>query len=242
MAVVLKKCRPYLQRAEELSAHEPVIAHYCRLYAMEILIRARQGGEVSPDIQALLLAELEKAETARKALDLSAGQETVESFALRVFDAADVADRTAEDGSDRAPVVPQFYVAGLFLEICAQFYEGELPPDLAEKAKYARFRVVQIREGIRNGTSSAPADPDASRVASDAAPGPQAPAMAAMLRPVAAASPHHGGAASGYCTAAGASPVAAGGVMQPQMFGSRRWDKFLFVLLGFCLCLCGRKW
>ena len=160
---LLAKCRPYFQRAEELAEHEPAVAYYCRLHAIEQLMRAHQKGEASGEEKNLLLAELQKAEDVKKSLNISSsdGQGTVESFALRVFDAADASDRSARDKTGQAAAVSKLYAAALFLDVCAQFHDGELPPDLAEKARYARFRVVQIREGLKQGIPSYPNDPGA---------------------------------------------------------------------------------
>ena len=160
---LLAKCRPYFQRAEELAEHEPAVAYYCRLHAIEQLMRAHQKGEASGEEKNLLLAELQKAEDIKKSLSISGsdGQGTVESFALRVFDAADASDRSARDKTGQAAAVSKLYAAALFLDVCAQFHDGELPPDLAEKARYARFRVVQIREGLKQGIPSYPSDPAA---------------------------------------------------------------------------------
>ena len=125
-------------------------------------MRAHQKGETSPEEKTLLLGELQKAEDIKKSLNISSsdGQGTVESFALRVFDAADAADRSAKDKSGQAAAVSKLYAAALFMDVCAQFHDGELPPDLAEKARYARFRVVQIREGLKQGVPSYPAEPE----------------------------------------------------------------------------------
>jgi len=150
-----------MQRAGELAAHQPVVAYYCRLHAIELMMKARKGGDTSPELEKQLLGELQEAENAKKTLNLSNnnGQSTTESFALSVFDGADAADHAARDNTGQAAVVQHFYAAALFLDICAQFY-GELPPDLAEKARYARFRVVQIREGLRQGVPSYPVAPE----------------------------------------------------------------------------------
>lgn len=117
------------------------------------------GGDTSPELEKQLLGELGEAEAAKKTLNLEGGQgqSTTESFALRVFDGADAADHAARDSTSQAAVFQKFYAAALFLDVCAQFYDGELPPDLAEKARYARFRVVQIRDGLKQGVPSYPA-------------------------------------------------------------------------------------
>ncbi len=157
----MSKWRPYTQRAGELATHQPVVAYYCRLHAIEVMMKARKGGDTSPELEKQLLGELQEAEAAKKNLNLSNnnGQNTTESFALSVFDGADAADHAARDNASQAAVVQHFYAAALFLDICSQFY-GELPPDLAEKARYARFRVVQIREGLRQGVPSYPVAPE----------------------------------------------------------------------------------
>lgn len=162
------KWRPYLQRAGEIAAHQPVVAHFCRLYAIELMMKARQSGNTSPELEKQLLGELGEAEAAKKTLNIASaqGQSTTESFALRVFDGADAADHAARDRESQAAVFQKFYAAALFLDVCAQFYDGELPPDLAEKARYARFRVVQIREGLKQGVPSYPEAPSADAAAS----------------------------------------------------------------------------
>mmetsp|Transcript_3556 Transcript_3556/g.8363 ORF Transcript_3556/g.8363 Transcript_3556/m.8363 type:complete len:280 (-) Transcript_3556:86-925(-) len=142
-----------LQRATELAVHEPIVAYYCRVQAVELLVKQRQAGAASAELDAILGEELGKAEDAKKTLDLSHGREVMEGFALSVFDGVDVADRSS--GADGTSAT-KFYAASQFLEVCAQFYEGELPPDLAEKAKYAKFRAVQIREALRQGLRPPP--------------------------------------------------------------------------------------
>eukprot|EP00445_Apocalathium_hangoei_P010058 CAMPEP_0203883718 /NCGR_PEP_ID=MMETSP0359-20131031/27801_1 /ASSEMBLY_ACC=CAM_ASM_000338 /TAXON_ID=268821 /ORGANISM="Scrippsiella Hangoei, Strain SHTV-5" /LENGTH=183 /DNA_ID=CAMNT_0050804015 /DNA_START=43 /DNA_END=591 /DNA_ORIENTATION=+ len=153
----IKKVEPFLARAEELTAQEPVVAHYLRVYSLNILIKGKHAGESTPESDAKLMDVLGKAEDAKKSLDLSQGQETMESFALRVFDGADAKDRA---GQADATSKKQFYVAGQMLDACAQFYDGELPPDLMEKAKYAKFRCMQIHDCLRRGV---PIDPPPAR-------------------------------------------------------------------------------
>lgn len=150
---VMTKCKPFLQRAEELTAHEPIIAHYCRLHAIELLMRARKEGALSKEAQDLMLSEFGRAEEGKKKLDLSDGHDKMEAFAHRIFDAADDVDRA---GGATMGTVKQYYMAGLFLDVCAQFYDGELPPDLAEKSKYAKYRTMEIRKCLQQGVRPAP--------------------------------------------------------------------------------------
>lgn len=204
MAEAVKKCRPFLQRAEELAAVEPIVSYYCRFHAVQLLGKAYASGDAQA--RALLEQELVKAETAKRGLDLSLGRDVMEGFALSVFDAADAADRAGT-------VSPmQLYAASLFLEVCAQFHDGELPPDLAEKAKYARYRAIQVKQGAgppqpTEGPEAAPAAAAAAAASSSAsstAPASFAPAGYPAAPPEDAPRP----AAAAPAPAAAAAPVA----------------------------------
>eukprot|EP00747_Dinoflagellata_sp_TGD_P209611 gnl/TRDRNA2_/TRDRNA2_82998_c0_seq1.p1 gnl/TRDRNA2_/TRDRNA2_82998_c0~~gnl/TRDRNA2_/TRDRNA2_82998_c0_seq1.p1 ORF type:complete len:305 (-),score=66.12 gnl/TRDRNA2_/TRDRNA2_82998_c0_seq1:44-958(-) len=151
---LVSRCRPFLQRAEELDAHEPVVAYYCRVHVVELLVNHRARGESSKESDTILFDTLQHAEAAKKVLDLSQGRETAEMFALHVFDDVDAADRS---GKADAGTASQFYVASLFVDILAQFYDGQLPPDLAEKTRYAKYRAVHIRDCLRKGVQPTPA-------------------------------------------------------------------------------------
>ena len=45
------------------------------------------------------------------------------------------------------------------VQILRQF--GELPPDLAEKQRYAAWKVADIRKALREGRSPTPGNPNA---------------------------------------------------------------------------------
>lgn len=187
----LKKCKPFTQRADELAGHEPVVSYYCRLAAIEILMKARQAGQSNAEADTLMMGELDKAESAKKGLDLSTGRDTMEAFAGGVFDKVDSMDRA---GTYNKSTCSMFYAAGVFLDVCAQFYDGELPPDLAEKSKYSKYRAVHILDCLKKGVAVTPppapavdslAAPSEAAWAAEAAPNAGYPAAAA---PVATAS------------------------------------------------------
>ncbi|KAJ2704479.1 hypothetical protein H4R19_005232 [Coemansia spiralis] len=90
-------------------------------------------------------------------------------FALRVFAKADTEDR---EGRATTATARNFVVSAQFLQVVAAY--GELPPDVAEKTKYAKWRATEILKGVRNG--QAPAPPP---VAETAAETPPAPAVSA---------------------------------------------------------------
>eukprot|EP00403_Amphidinium_massartii_P006252 CAMPEP_0178382586 /NCGR_PEP_ID=MMETSP0689_2-20121128/6568_1 /TAXON_ID=160604 /ORGANISM="Amphidinium massartii, Strain CS-259" /LENGTH=284 /DNA_ID=CAMNT_0020002791 /DNA_START=56 /DNA_END=906 /DNA_ORIENTATION=- len=170
MSSTLRKCKPYLDRASELDAEKPLIAYYCRLYVLELLAKGRAAGDTAPESKELLLEMLAQAEVAKQGLDLSQGPAAAEEFALSVFVDADKADRACCSSSTLSKpqrhcglsgnlamgVVSQLFAAGLYLDMLSQFHDGELPPDLAEKAKYAKSRAVQIRECVTKGLEITP--------------------------------------------------------------------------------------
>mmetsp|Transcript_12374 Transcript_12374/g.27497 ORF Transcript_12374/g.27497 Transcript_12374/m.27497 type:complete len:291 (+) Transcript_12374:58-930(+) len=208
MADLIKKCNMYLARAKELDADQPIVAYYCRRYALDLLVKAKMAQQTTPDSDGLLMKTLKEAEEGSKNLDLSQGQDTMEAFALGLFDNADTTDRGGGlEGNSAKVVASQFYVAGLFLDTLAQFYEGELPPDIAEKARYAKFRAGTIRNAVSKGLEVPPPPQSqgtsveqeleeawaAAQAQAAAATAPsqtsQSPAMTASAPPPAAASP-----------------------------------------------------
>lgn len=153
----VKKFKPFLQRADELEGHQPVVAYYCRVYAAEGLMKAKQAGSTAPGLVETLLAALDGAEKVKKGgIDLESGPQKFEEFSLLVFKAADDADRA---GNADNSLAMRFYAASLFLEANEQFHNGELPPDLVEKRKYARYKTAYIRDCIKKGIKPEPGPP-----------------------------------------------------------------------------------
>lgn len=184
MAAVVKRASMYLARAEELKVHKPVVAYYCRMWAIDVLAKAHGSAESTPEVTNLLMAEVTKAEEAKKTLDLTSGRDEMEAFAVSVFNNVDQADRA---GQASAQTPQDFFIAVIFMEVCAQFYDGELPPDIAEKVRYAKYRIQTIRNCLRQGIPIEP-PPGAAAEAGDSAAAAAAPAAAAPA-PVPAAAP-----------------------------------------------------
>lgn len=149
----LNKVKPYLQRATELDSFEPVVAYYCRLHALMTLAKAQQNGETSDEHKAVIGDCLKRSEDRKQVVDLSNGQEVMESFAGKVFESADTSDRSGRTDKTTAS---NFWASATLMEVCAQFYGGELPPDVVEKVKYAKYRAVTIRDCIRQGIDPSP--------------------------------------------------------------------------------------
>lgn len=145
---------PYLQRADELQKHEPLIAYYCRLYAMERGLKIPQS-ERTKTTSSLLVSLMKQLEKDKKSLTLSSDDHLhLEGFALNVFAKADKQDRAGRADINTAKT---FYAASIFFEILNQF--GDLAPDLEQKQKYAVWKAADIRKALKEGRKPVPGPP-----------------------------------------------------------------------------------
>ncbi|KAK4439753.1 protein OF MAMMALIAN LYST-INTERACTING PROTEIN 5 [Sesamum alatum] len=145
---------PYLQRADELQKHEPLVAYYCRLYAMERGLKIPQSDRTKTT-NALLVSLMNQLEKDKKSLKLGPDDYLhVEGFALNVFARADKQDRAGRADLNTAKT---FYAASIFFEILNQF--GELQPDLEQKQKYAAWKAADIRKALKEGRKPVPGPP-----------------------------------------------------------------------------------
>uniref|UniRef100_A0A0D9WPQ2 Vta1/callose synthase N-terminal domain-containing protein n=1 Tax=Leersia perrieri TaxID=77586 RepID=A0A0D9WPQ2_9ORYZ len=137
---------PYLQRADELQKHEPLVAYYCRLYAMEKGLKIPQK-ERTKTTNSLLISIMNQLEKDKKSLTLGPDDYLhVEGFALNVFAKADKQDRAGRADINTAKT---FYAASIFFEILNQF--SELQPDIEQKQKYAIWKAAEIRKALKEG-------------------------------------------------------------------------------------------
>lgn len=145
---------PYLQRADELQKHEPLVAYYCRLYAMERGLKIPQN-ERTKTTNALLVSLMNQLEKDKKCLKLGPEDNLhLEGFALNLFAKADKQDRAGRADLNTAKT---FYAASIFFEILNQF--GELPPDLEQKQKYSVWKAADIRKALKEGRKPEPGPP-----------------------------------------------------------------------------------
>lgn len=145
---------PYLQRADELKQHEPLVAYYCRLYAMErgLKIPTKERSKTTNAILISLMSQLEKD---KKSIQLGPEDNFyVEGFASSVFAKADKQDRSRRADLNTAKT---FYAASIFIEILHQF--GPLQPDMEQKQKYAVWKAADIRKALSEGRKPVPGPP-----------------------------------------------------------------------------------
>ncbi|KAL4280625.1 hypothetical protein GQ457_03G022900 [Hibiscus cannabinus] len=146
---------PYLQRADELQKHDPLVAYYCRLFAMEKGLKI-PNSERTKTTSSLLVSLMNQLEKDKKTVKLGPEDNLhLEGFALNVFSKADKQDRAGRADLNTAKT---FYAASIFFEIINQF--GPLQPDLEQKQKYAVWKAADIRKAIKEGRKPVPGPPN----------------------------------------------------------------------------------
>eukprot|EP00741_Cyanophora_paradoxa_P025090 tig00000342_g24218.t1 len=140
--------KPYMMRAAELDAADPLVAYFCRLYSVQqaMALPAFQGDQV---VRKWVVALLDRLERDKQQLDptrVAQGREHMEGFALQVFKAADDEDRS---GAATLATARSYYAASNFFEVCSQF--GPVDPQLVTMQKYAKFKSVEITRAIKAG-------------------------------------------------------------------------------------------
>ncbi|KAI9278037.1 Vta1 like-domain-containing protein [Sporodiniella umbellata] len=146
----LKYISPYIQRGQELSQREPVIAYYAQFYAARL---ALSKGPRTKETNEYLSHLLDSLEAQKKTIgenetitnDL-VGYAHVENFALKIFLNADNEDRAGKASKKTAKT---FLAASIFLELLKTF--GELDPEVEAKIKYAKWKATDITKALRDG-------------------------------------------------------------------------------------------
>ncbi|KAI0080324.1 DUF605-domain-containing protein [Panus rudis PR-1116 ss-1] len=159
----LKPIVPYLQRAEEVKAQEPVVAYWCAYYAAQIGISMKAKG---PAASHFLLQLLDTLENMKKEIgpndaidEDSVGSAYVENFALKVFARADNEDR---NGKATRATAKKFLAAANFFEVLSVFSSSSSEPSsamestTAEKIRYAKWKAADIAKAIREGRKPTP--------------------------------------------------------------------------------------
>eukprot|EP00916_Digyalum_oweni_P019698 GHVL01032874.1.p1 GENE.GHVL01032874.1~~GHVL01032874.1.p1 ORF type:complete len:168 (+),score=29.46 GHVL01032874.1:297-800(+) len=75
----------------------------------------------------------------------------METFALDVFDKAECQDSQNPLSND---TIQLWLSAACFLQVCSQFHDDTLPPDFAEKARFAKFKATQAHKKQKDECAS----------------------------------------------------------------------------------------
>ncbi|XP_042359134.1 vacuolar protein sorting-associated protein VTA1 homolog isoform X2 [Plectropomus leopardus] len=146
----LKALQHHMRTAQEHETRDPVVAYYCRLYAMQTGMKLDSK---SPECRKFLIKLMDQLETMKKELgdNDSISQEVVgnahiENYALKMFLYADNEDRS---GRFHKNMIKSFYTASLLLDVLSVF--GELSEENVQHRKYARWKATYIHNCLKNG-------------------------------------------------------------------------------------------
>ncbi|KAI0686809.1 Vta1 like-domain-containing protein [Cytidiella melzeri] len=154
----LKQITPYLQRAEEVKATDPIIAYWCGCHAAQLGISLKLKDSNSRKFLFDLLGTLERMKAEIGPNDAieneSASSAYVENFALRVFSMADSEDRK---GNATRGTAKKFLAAANFLEVLSVVSPSTpATTDVPEKIRYAKWKAADIAKAFREGRKPTP--------------------------------------------------------------------------------------
>ncbi|XP_015670788.1 vacuolar protein sorting-associated protein VTA1 homolog [Protobothrops mucrosquamatus] len=145
-----KPVQHFLRTAQELDKREPVVAYYCRLYAMQTGMKIDSK---NPECRKFLCKLMDQLEAMKKEFgDNEAitqeivGCAHVENYALKMFLYADNEDRA---GQFHKNMIKSFYTASLLIDVLTVF--GELTDENVQHRKYARWKATYIHNCLKNG-------------------------------------------------------------------------------------------
>ncbi|XP_072036755.1 vacuolar protein sorting-associated protein VTA1 homolog [Amphiura filiformis] len=151
----LKPIKPYISVAREHDVRDPVVAYFCRRFAME---KAMSMPNTQPEDKKFLMFLMTQLEKSKKELaghealkSEVVGQAQLENHALKVFLWADNEDRA---GRFNKNVVKSFYTSSLLFDVMSTFEE---PPEEIEKTKkYAKWKATYINQCLKSGETPQP--------------------------------------------------------------------------------------
>ncbi|KAK0057867.1 vacuolar protein sorting-associated protein VTA1 [Biomphalaria pfeifferi] len=140
----------YIRVAVEHDKRDPVIAYYCRLYAMQQAMAIDKSSLEARQYLVSLMDFLEKSKNQLK--DEQAvhneiiGQAHVENYALKLFLYADNEDRAGHFGKN---VIKAFLTSSLLMDVLTTF--GDLSEDIEKNRRYAKWKALYINKCIQSG-------------------------------------------------------------------------------------------
>ncbi|KAA8493043.1 Mammalian lyst-interacting protein 5 [Porphyridium purpureum] len=156
----LRKIHKYVKYANEMLPIDQMVSYYVLQYALEEGLKLRDKSD--PNANKYIGLLLDEAEALGPKIPGTRDEHRVkmEEFAYGVFKAADDEDRAGRATKETAFA---FFAAFSYIEVCQLF--GELPIDLDEKRRYAKFKVSSILLALKEGRRPEPGGPG--RIESD---------------------------------------------------------------------------
>ncbi|XP_051909334.1 vacuolar protein sorting-associated protein VTA1 homolog [Hippocampus zosterae] len=146
----LKAVQHHLRTAQEHEKRDPVVAYYCRLYAMQTGMKLDSK---TPECRKFLVKLMDQLESMKTELSDNdsitqevVGNAHIENYALKMFLYADNEDRA---GRFHKNMIKSFYTASLLLDVLSVF--GELSDENMQHRKYARWKAAYIHNCLKSG-------------------------------------------------------------------------------------------
>ncbi|XP_073672828.1 vacuolar protein sorting-associated protein VTA1 homolog [Garra rufa] len=151
----LKAIQHHLRTAQEHEKREPVVAYYCRLYAMQTGMKLDSK---TPECRKFLVKLMDQLEMMKKELSDNesitqeiVGNAHIENYALKMFLYADNEDRS---GRFHKNMIKSFYTSSLLYDVLSVF--GELSDENVQHRKYAKWKAAYIHNCLKNGETPQP--------------------------------------------------------------------------------------
>eukprot|EP01083_Nonionella_stella_P090403 252569_1 len=149
----LKKMKRFIREAKKTEKVSPIIAYYCRLYAIQQAMKLDESKKTATTKQwmgqQMSLLEENKVDCSREEAKIK-----ITSMAHNVFKHADEIDRAGKANKTTAAA---FNSAFVFYTILKQF--GDRDEQIIEAAKYCMFKVTDILKALKEGRTPKPGPP-----------------------------------------------------------------------------------
>ncbi|XP_003746613.1 vacuolar protein sorting-associated protein VTA1 homolog [Galendromus occidentalis] len=150
----LKAIAPYIKIAVMHDAKNPVIAYWCRFYALEKGLKINK----SDDDRNYLMSLMDLLEKAKQqnhddeaySNDLVA-QSQIEAHALKLFNVADQQDKNANFDTS---LIRIFHTAGYLFDVLGSF--GEISEENLRLSRYAKCKAADIHKCLKEGRQPVP--------------------------------------------------------------------------------------
>uniref|UniRef100_UPI00398EC343 vacuolar protein sorting-associated protein VTA1 homolog isoform X1 n=2 Tax=Pristiophorus japonicus TaxID=55135 RepID=UPI00398EC343 len=145
-----KLIQHHLRTGQEHEKRDPVVAYFCRLYAMQTGMKIDSK---TPECRKFLVKLMDQLEIMKKQLGDNesitqdvVGNAHVENYAYKMFLYADTEDRAERFHKN---MIKSFYTASLLYDVLTVF--GELTEENIQHRKYAKWKAAYIHNCLKNG-------------------------------------------------------------------------------------------
>lgn len=149
----LKQLKRFIREAKKTEKVSPVIAYYCRLYAIQEAMKLDESKK-TPTTKKWLSDQMTALEQNKVDVSREEAKLKITTMAHNVFKHADEVDRA---GNANKTTAAAFNSAFVFYTILKQF--GDRDEQIVEAAKYCMFKTTDILKAIKEGRKPKPGPP-----------------------------------------------------------------------------------